>query len=329
MQDRVRCLVELDLVFGLQLDVVFGVAVNRFPGHVSRSGLGGAGNDGLHLGWQRVVLGLVEHDLESLCALVVALQHADLGDVGKAQNTVRGGVVELGAVQQAAVHGGHDLAAWQRVHSSAHGGKEVNRQAVGTELQALEVRRLGDGLFEPAQWLCGHRAVQERLHVAADRSVELGQQLSAAAVLVPCQHHVGVHAESRARVPQGQRVLLTVVVAQHAVAAVQRAFGNSFEQTESRHHSTGWQHFNLQVAAGHVIDLLGVVQSVFVEDVLGRPGALPAHGDRAGLCIGDHRCAHGARSNGGALEKAAAAWGFVVAHLVSPVKKIGVSLFSL
>ena len=329
MQDRVRCLVELDLVFGLQLDVVFGVAVNRFPGHVSRSSLGGAGNDGFHLGWQRVVLRFIEHDLESLCALVVALQHADLGDVREAQNTVRGGVVELGAIQQAAVHGGHDLAAWQRVHSSAHGGEEVNGQTIGTELQALEVSRLGDGLFEPAQWLCGHRAVQERLHVAADRSVELGQQLSAAAVLVPCQHHVGVHAESRARVPQGQRVLLAVVVAQHAVAAVQRAFGNSFEQTESRHHSTGWQHFNLQVAAGHVIDLLGVVQSVFVEDVLGRPSALPAHGDRAGLGIGDHWRAHRACSNGGALEKAAAAWGFVVAHLVSPVKKIGVSLFSL
>ena len=329
MQDGVWCFVELDLVFGLQLDVVFGVAVNRFPGHVSRGGLGGAGNDGLHLGWQGVVLGLVEHDLESLSALVVALQHADLGDVGKAQNTVRGGVVELGAVQQAAVHGRHDFAAWQGVHSSAHGGKEVNRQAVGTELQALEVRRFGDGLFEPAQWLCGHRAVQERLHVAADRSVELGQQLGAAAVLVPCQHHVGVHAESRARVPQSERVLLTVVVAQHAMAAVQRAFGNSFEQAEGRHHGTGWQYFNLQVAAGHVVDLLGVVQGVFVEDVLGRPSALPAHGDRAGLGIGDHRCAHGACSNGGALEKAAAAWGFVVAHLVSPVKKIGVKMFSL
>ena len=70
---------------------------------------------------------------------MVALQHADLGDVGEAQNTVRGGVVELGAIQQAAVHGGHDLAAWQRVHSGAHGGEEVNGQTVGTELQALEV----------------------------------------------------------------------------------------------------------------------------------------------------------------------------------------------
>jgi hypothetical protein len=51
-----------------------------------------------------VVLRLVEGDLEGLGALVIALQHADLRDVGKAEDAVGGGVVELGAVEQAAVH---------------------------------------------------------------------------------------------------------------------------------------------------------------------------------------------------------------------------------
>lgn len=31
LQNRIRCFVELDLVFGLQLDVVLGVTVNGFP----------------------------------------------------------------------------------------------------------------------------------------------------------------------------------------------------------------------------------------------------------------------------------------------------------
>ena len=55
-----------------------------------------------HLGRQRVELGLVEQDLELLGVLVVALQHADLGDIGEAEHAVRAHVVELGAVEQAA-----------------------------------------------------------------------------------------------------------------------------------------------------------------------------------------------------------------------------------
>ena len=89
------------------------------------------------------------------------------------------------------------------------------------------------------------------------------------------------------------------------MAAVQRAFGDSLEQAEGRHHRTGGQHFNLQVAAGHVIDLLGVVCGVLVEDVLGGPSALPAHGDRAGLGLGDHGGGQGTGGNGHAFEQAA------------------------
>ncbi len=114
------------------------------------------------------------------------------------------------------------------------------------------------------------------MDIAADRGIELLQQFRAAAVLVPRQQHGGVHAEHRAGIPQRQRVLLAVVVAQNAVPAVQRALGHRFEQAEGRDHRAGGQDFDLQFAAGHVVGLLGEVERVLVEDVLRRPGALEA-----------------------------------------------------
>ena len=145
----------------------------------------------------------------------------------------------------------------------------------------LQVLGLGDRLLEPAERLGRHRPVGERHDVGADRGVELLEQLLAAAVLVPGQQHVGVHGVARARAPQRQRRLLAVVIDEHAVAAVERALGHRFEQAEGRHHGAGRQHLDLEIAAGHVVDLLGEVERVFVEDVLRRPGALPAHADRA------------------------------------------------
>ena len=314
LQDRVRRFVELDFVFGLQLDVVLRITIDCLPRHVGRRGLDGAGDDGSELGRQPVVLGLVEHHLESLGALVVALQHADFGDVGEAQQTVRRGVVEFSAIEQTTVHRRNDLAAWQGVHSSTHGSEQVNGQTVGTELQTFQVSRLGDRLFEPTERLSRHGAVEEGLNVAANGGVQLGQQLSATAVLVPSQNHVGIHAEGGAGVPQGQSVLLAVVVTQHAVATVQSAFGHGFEQAKCRHHSTSGQHFDLQIATGHVVDFFGVVQGVLVEDVLGRPCALPAHRDRARLGRGDHGCRNGTSGDGGTLQEVATAGGFGICH---------------
>ena len=120
------------------------------------------------------------------------------------------------------------------------------------------------------------------------RLVDLLEQRLAAAVVVPGQHHVRVHAEGRARAPQRQRRVLAVVVGHHAVAAVERALVHRVEQLEGRHHRAGGQHLDLQPAAGHVVDLLGEVGGVLVEDVLGRPGALEAQADglRASTTIG-------------------------------------------
>src|SRR5262249_28267050 len=119
LEDGVGRLVEFDVVLGLQLDIVLGIAVNRLPRHVGGGRVHGVGDDRLHLFRQRVVLVLVEGDLELLGVLVIALQHADLRDIGEAEYAVGSGIVEFGCIEQASVHGGNDFAAGQRVHRRA------------------------------------------------------------------------------------------------------------------------------------------------------------------------------------------------------------------
>src|SRR5512144_2943720 len=72
------------------------------------------------------------------------------------------------------------------------------------------------------------------------------------------------------------------------MAAVEHALGDRVEQLERRHDRTRRQHFDLQVAAGHIVDPLAEVEGVFVEDVLRGPCALPAHADWA-LRLDDRR----------------------------------------
>ena len=173
MKNRIRRLVELHLILGLQGDVVLRVAVDRLPLHVLRAGFDGTFNDRLEFRRQCLELRLVEADLKLLGVLVVALQHADLGHVGKAECAIRRRVVELGCVEQTAVHGCHDFAAWKRVHRSAHGREQVNRDADGAELQAFEIIDGLDGLLVPTQRLRVERRIGERHHVGADRLVKI------------------------------------------------------------------------------------------------------------------------------------------------------------
>ena len=220
----------------MQFAVGLGIAVNGFPRHVGRGGLHGIGNNGAHFVGQSVVFGFVEGDFKLLSVLVVALQHADLGDIGKAQSLVRTGVVELGSIKQTAVHGRNDFATWQGVDSSAHGGENIDRDTHGAVLQAFEIFWFGDRLFEPAQRLRGVRRIGKRHHIGANGCIHLGQQLLAATILVPGQQHVGVHAKARPRAPQCQRILFAIVVDQHPVPAIQRAFGHRVKQAKGGNH---------------------------------------------------------------------------------------------
>jgi len=45
-------------------------------------------------------------------------------------------------------------------------------------------------------------------------------------------------------------------------AAVEGSFRNGIDQSERGHHGAGGKHLDLEVAAGHVVDQLGVVQRV-------------------------------------------------------------------
>ena len=257
------------------------------PAHVGARRLHRVVDRRLEVGRQRVVLRLVEQDLELLGRLVEALQHAVLDHVREAEDLVRRRVVELGRVDQAAVQRRHDLAAGQRVDREPHLGEHVDRQAHRAELQALEVLGARHRLLVPAERLRRHRTVEVRHHVHVQALVDLVEQRLAAAVVVPGEELVGVHAERRARTPKSYGRVLAVPVGDHAMAAVERALVDRVEQLERRHDCTGRKDLDLQAVARHVVDLLGKVICVLVKDVLRRPGRLEAEAD--GLCTRHHR----------------------------------------
>jgi len=149
------------------------------------------------------------------------------------------------------------------------------RKAHGTELHALHVLQFGDRLLEPTKGLRRHRPVEESNDVSADGCIDLCMELLATTVFVPREQHVRVHAEGRARPKQSQGILLAVVVDDHTMSAVERALGHCIQYGEGRHHGSRWQHFDLELPAGHVVHLLGEVEGVFMENILGRPGGLP------------------------------------------------------
>ncbi|KAG1372838.1 hypothetical protein G6F60_015590 [Rhizopus arrhizus] len=60
----------------------------------------------------------------------------------------------------------------------------------------------------------------------------------------------------------------------HVVAAVQRACRHRVQQVARLHARPGGQHLDLQLATGHVVDLLRIVARELVEDVRGGPRAL-------------------------------------------------------
>src|SRR5262249_17234394 len=110
----------------------------------------------------------------------------------------------------------------------------------------------------------------------------------------------------RTGAPQCEGLLLAIVIDQHAVTAVEHALGNGVEQLERRDDCACRQHFDLQIAAGHVVDPLAEVEGVFVEDVLRGPRALPAHTDWALRFYDGWRSYRGRRGHRGPAEELAA-----------------------
>jgi hypothetical protein len=112
------------------------------------------------------------------------------------------------------------------------------------------------------------------------------------------------------------------------VTAIERALGHRIQQAEGRHHGAGRQHLDLELAAGHVVDLFCEVERVFVEDVLARPGALEAQLRRS-LRRGDHRHAQGRDGCAASCvaEELAAGRNCLIGHLVFLFHRMSPVLF--
>src|SRR6202012_2614545 len=123
-------------------------------------------------------------------------------------------------------------------------------------------------------------------NIRTDRCVQLFEQFLSAAIPMPGEQHVGVHRIAGPGAPQCQRGLLAIVIDQHSMSAIERTLGYRIEQTEGWNHRTCRKNLDLEVATGHIVDLLRVIERIFVEDVLCRPCALKAHADGT-LCVDD------------------------------------------
>ncbi|MNT36598.1 hypothetical protein D3C72_1726950 [compost metagenome] len=103
------------------------------------------------------------------------------------------------------------------------------------------------------------------------------------------------------------------------MAAVQRPGRHRIQQVEGLDHGAGGQHFDLQLAAGHLVDLGRVVAGELVEDVVGGPGALEAEGDGCILRPGDRgESKRRGPGDGSARDELAAGFCNVLHGLLSP-----------
>ena len=258
-----------------ELDQIFGVTLLPLPGHVGRRRLDGVLENRLDFLGKGVVLILVEDDLEALHVLMEALDHVDLRDVLKPERRIRRRIVEFCGVEHAAVHRRHDIGAAHDRHCRAQLVHQVGGEADRAVLELLELRDVGDRLLEPAQRLRGHRPSQpaDDVHLQ-DVVQELVVELLPFAVVEPAEKVVGDPAERGRRAEQRERLVLAVPVGAYAVSAVEHPGADRVLHAEGADHRAGWKNVELESIAGHLVHTPRVVLGVFVEDVLGGPGAL-------------------------------------------------------
>ena len=266
--------------------------------------------DRLQVGIEALERVPVEDVLEGFRRLVVRGQHVVLGDVLRAEAHVGGRVVELEAVDDAALHGRHDLAAGKLRHRCAHRLEEVGGEADGAVFQALQLGSVGDLALEPAERLGRHAEGQEADDVEAEDVLrQLAVELLAAAVIEPGDHLVGVAAEHRAGAEQRGGLVLAVPVDRHGVGRVDGAVMAGVLHLEGADHGAGRQQVDLDAVVRHLLHALDILRGHLLEDVRGRPGRLHLQRDRR---LGEHggrgeRRTGGRRAaDGGGLEEFAA-----------------------
>ena len=237
-----------------------------------RCGEGGVAQDRLDLRRQRIVLCLVENDLEGARRPVMAAHHVEFRHVGKAELKIGAGIVQSGGVEQAAVHDRHDLAAGQNGHRCAELPEHIGGKSFGPVADALEVIDALDFLLEPAERLGRHRKVEQAVEIELEDVVDqLPVQRLPAARVEPGQHAVRVPAERRRAAEQRRGLVLAIPGVADAVTAIENSGMHGVLHLKGRHDRARRQHIEFQPPAGHLLDLLGVVDGELVENVPRRP----------------------------------------------------------
>ncbi len=245
---------------------------------------------------------LLNRNSNDLRRLVVGRQVVVLGHVLRAEAAVRGRVVELERVDDAALHRRHDLAAGKLGDRHAHLLEKVGGKAHGAVLEALQV---GDGVhlvLEPAEGLGRHREADEAVDVEAqDVLGQLAVELLAAALVEPAEHRGGVAAEDRAGAEERGGLVLAVPVDRHRVRRVEHAVVHGVHHLEGADDRAGRQQVDVEAAARHLLDTRGVLAGEVHPDVGGRPRRLHLHDERR---LREHRrCGKHASRSGATGER--------------------------
>ena len=172
----------------LELNQVIGVTKGVVPVEVRVLGFRSVFQNRLLLLRQRIEFPSVEGDFEAFLGLVEASQVIVLGNILHAEVTVGSRIVELGRIDQAALHRRLNFATRQLNNRQAHFIHNVSRQANGTVLQPLHLGRFTDLFLEPTQRLCRHRAVEEADQVKFQAAHQFVEQVHPAAIMNPAEH---------------------------------------------------------------------------------------------------------------------------------------------
>ncbi len=208
----------------------------------------------------------------------------------------------LGRVDRALLERLVDLAAGDVLRHAADALEHLAAEAADAHLQALDVGQRLDLLAVPAAHLGAGVAHREVVDVVA--RVELAEQLHAVAFVHPRRHLAAVQAERDGAVHREGRVLAEEVV-RRGVRHLDRAVLHAVDDAERGHQFATGVHRDLELAAGHVADLLGHHFGSAVDGVQRLRKARSQAPADVGLCVHHGRCGTGGEHPGdaGALDE--------------------------
>ena len=246
---------------------------------VGRGGEGRVSQDRLELGRQRVVLRLVEDDLEALPAAGGSFAACRTWTTsGKPSRRSDEGLLNSAASSRPRSIAGTISPPGRMVTAAPISLNRSAERPTVRYFMPLKSSPALDLLLEPAERLGRHREVQEADDVELEDVVESSCRAPRRRRSRTRPSSCGRPSRTRAgcRTAKGLVLAVTIDAARRGRRRARRM--HRIQQLEGRHHGAGGQHVDLEAAARHVVDLLGVVERVFVEDVLGRPGALASQG---------------------------------------------------